>query len=328
MSKVVKKVFRGVKKVVKGIGRAVKKVWTKIKENPILRTIAFAGLAYFGGAALMGGLSGAAGGGGLSGFLTGAGQGLANAWGGLTGAASSAFSGNFATAGSQLAAGAKGQLLTAGGALSTPSGVAGLQYVGTTAKPIAGAGAAGGAAGAATNAATTVATPTPPGTVPAQPGGFYSPSGGGAALTQAANANTPITQAAVQSAAPSLSSQAGLNAALQANSTAIQQGVTNSALAANTATTTKTGLLGSFFSNPYVQAAGVMTGGQMISGYAAGKAQEEMYAAQLREEEEARARYGANMGSYIPQVVWNPVTGRYEIESMTTPAGIQQEMVG
>lgn len=324
MSKVVKKVFRGVKKVVKGIGRAVKKVWTKIKESPVLRTIAFAALAYFGGAALMGGLSGAAGGGGFSGFLTGAGQGLSNAWGGLTGAAGSAVSGNFATAGSQLAAGAKGQLLTAGGTLSTPSGVAGLQFAGTTAKPIAGAGAAGAGAGAAT----TVAAPTVPGTVPAQPTGFYSPSGGGAALTQAANANTPITQAAAQSAAPSLSSQAGLNAALQANSTAIQQGVTNSALSAGAGTTAKTGLLGSFFRNPYVQAAGVMTGGQVMSGYAAGKAQEEMYAAQMQEEEEARARYGANMGSYIPQVVWNPTTGRYEIESMTTPASIQQEMVG
>ena len=87
MSKVVKKVTRGIKKVVKGIKKGVSKVWKKIKKNKIFRAVATAALVYFGGAALMGGFSGMSAG---TGFFSGAGQGIANAWGGLTGAASSA----------------------------------------------------------------------------------------------------------------------------------------------------------------------------------------------------------------------------------------------
>jgi len=296
MSKIVKKVFRGVKKVVKGIGKAVKKVWKAVTKNPILRTIAFAGLMYFGGAALLGGLSGAAGGGGLSGFISGAGQGLTNAWAGVTGAASSVASGNFAQAGAQLGAGAKGTVLGgAQGGVTTAAGSVipgSTDFVGQAAQATAKANQAIGAAGqsagqvatqgAAQGAAQGVAQAATQGA--AKSGGLLAKSGG--------SLFTPAEMAVQQ----------GANAG-------IGTGVSN-AVAANAGAQAG----GGFLSNPLVQYGALQSGGQMLSGYAQGKAQESMYERQLAEEQSALEQYQQNMGSYIPRVVWNPETGRYETE--------------
>lgn len=121
MSKVVKGVGRAVSSVVKGVGNAVKKV----AKSKLGKALLVAAAVYFGGAALMGGMAAPAGS-GLSGFLSGAGQGIANAWGGLTGAASSALSGNFASAGSKLSAGFQGTTVGAlEAAAASPASYAG-----------------------------------------------------------------------------------------------------------------------------------------------------------------------------------------------------------
>tara|TARA_R110001632_G_scaffold44411_1_gene112949 strand:- start:30 stop:809 length:780 start_codon:yes stop_codon:yes gene_type:complete len=113
MSKVVKKIGRSIGKVVKGVAKGVKKVWKKVKQSKVLKAIAIAALVYFGGAALMGGIGGAAGGGGVSGFLSGAAQGMGNAWSSIGAAGSSAMGGNFSAAGSNLMAGVQGQTINA-----------------------------------------------------------------------------------------------------------------------------------------------------------------------------------------------------------------------
>jgi hypothetical protein len=113
MSKVVKKIGRSIGKVVKGVAKGVKKVWKKVKQSKVLKVIATAALVYFGGAALMGSIGGAAGGGGISGALSGAAQGMGNAWSSLSAAGSSVMSGNFSTAGTNLMAGVKGQTVNA-----------------------------------------------------------------------------------------------------------------------------------------------------------------------------------------------------------------------
>jgi hypothetical protein len=289
MSKIVKKVFRGVKKVVKGIGKAVKKVWKAVTKNPILRTIAFAGLMYFGGAALLGGLGGAAGGGGISGFISGAGQGITNAWAGVTGAASSVASGNFAQAGAQLSAGAKGTVL--GGAPGQATTVAGTTIPGST-------DFVGQAAQSTANANQALANAGQSGVGAAQSASQGQGLLGGKALFNPA-------EAAVQ---------AGANQG-------VASGVSN-AVAANTANAGS-----GFLSNPLVQYGALQTGGQMLSGYAQGQAQESMYERQLAEEQSALERYQQNMGSYIPRVVWNPETGRYETE-VTSSQPQNQELMG
>tara|TARA_R110001599_G_scaffold165052_1_gene354476 strand:+ start:2510 stop:3328 length:819 start_codon:yes stop_codon:yes gene_type:complete len=142
MSKVVKKIGRSIKKVVKGVAKGVKKVWKKIKQSKVLKVIATAALIYFGGAALMGGIGGAAGGGGISGALSGAAQGMGNAWGSLSAAGSSVMSGNFGAAGSNLMAGVQGQTINAatGAVTGVASGGANALLANT---PITQAGARG-----------------------------------------------------------------------------------------------------------------------------------------------------------------------------------------
>ena len=142
MSKVVKKIGRSIKKVVKGVAKGVKKVWKKIKQSKVLKVIAVAALIYFGGAALMGGIGGAAGGGGISGALSGAAQGMGNAWGSLSAAGSSVMSGNFGAAGSNLMAGVQGQTINAatGAVTGVASGGANALLANT---PITQAGARG-----------------------------------------------------------------------------------------------------------------------------------------------------------------------------------------
>jgi hypothetical protein len=158
MSKVVKGIGRAVSKVVKGVVNVVKKV-AKSKFGKILIGAA---LVYFGGAALMGGLAAPAGT-GISGFLSGAGQGIANAWTSLTGAASSALGGKFAQAGSQLSAGIQGTTAAAQGAGGAFTGATatGLPTVAGDAANLAvntgGAGGAGAFTGATSTGLPTVA---------------------------------------------------------------------------------------------------------------------------------------------------------------------------
>jgi len=161
MSKVVKKVGRSIKKVVKGVAKGVKKVWKKVKQSKVLKAIAVAALVYFGGAALMGGIGGAAGGGGISGALSGAAQGMGNAWSSIGAAGSSVMGGNFSAAGTNLMAGVKGQTINAatGAATGVVSGGGNALLAGRNIASVPGMTGAnlGFNAGGATNAATSTA---------------------------------------------------------------------------------------------------------------------------------------------------------------------------
>jgi len=106
MSKVVKGVFRAVSKVVKGVVNTVKKV----AKSKIGKIIMAAALVYFGGAAIMGGMQGVSAG---TGFLSGAGTGISNAWTSLLQAGSSALKGSFTEAGKALSAGFQGSTMPA-----------------------------------------------------------------------------------------------------------------------------------------------------------------------------------------------------------------------
>lgn len=124
MSKVVKGITRAVSSVVKGAVNVVKKV----AKSPIGKALIVAAAVYFGGAALMGGL-GAPAGTGLSGFLSGAAQGVSNAWASLGTAASSAMSGNFSQAGSALSSGFQGQVANVGTSAAVNAAPAAAQNV-------------------------------------------------------------------------------------------------------------------------------------------------------------------------------------------------------
>ena len=243
MSKVVKKVTRGIKKVVKGVKKGISKVWKKVKKNKIFRAVATAALVYFGGAALMGGLSGAgaASGGFMSkvgGFFSGAGTGVANAWNGLTGAFSSALDGQWAQAGSQLGQGALGRSVdTVSGAITGAGG----QALGTSKA-------------------------------------FGIPFGPAEGMPTMAQELGLLESTVPKAAADSFWRSTG-------------------------------------------GAAAIMTGGQMVSGYAQGRAQEEMYEREQRAIEEERRRIGENLGAAIPQVRWNPETRQYEVMGSGTPSG-------
>lgn len=152
MSKVVKGVGRAIGNVVKGVANVVKKV----ASSKFGKILVGAALVYFGGAALMGGL-GAGAGTGVSGFLSGAGQGIANAWTSLTGAASSALGGKFAQAGSQLSAGIQGTTAAAQGAGGAFTGATatGLPTVAGDAVNLASTTGGAGGAGAFTGATST-----------------------------------------------------------------------------------------------------------------------------------------------------------------------------
>lgn len=161
MSKVVKSVTRAVSKVVSGASKLVSGVLKgatglvqKIANSKLGKILIAAAAIYFGGAALMGGLQGAAAGSGFWGTISsavqGAGTGIANAWTSLSAATGSALSGNFAQAGSQLGAGIQGTTLA--------SQVAPTVGAATAAAPIATTGAATAAPAAAAPAATAAAT--------------------------------------------------------------------------------------------------------------------------------------------------------------------------
>lgn len=112
MSKVVKGIGRAIGKVVKGVVNVVKKV----ASSKLGKILIGAALVYFGGAALMGGMQGAAAGQGFMGTissgLSGAAQGVANAWTSLGTAATQAIGGNFANAGNALSTGFQGGTAT------------------------------------------------------------------------------------------------------------------------------------------------------------------------------------------------------------------------
>lgn len=142
MSKVVKKIGRGIGKLFKGVKKVVSKAWKAIKKSKLLKTIAVAAAVYFTGGAALGAIGGASG--GVSGMLAGAKAGLSSAWGGVTGAASAVSGGNFAAAGSKLAGGITG----AHGAGATAAGkLAGIaaETTGTAATASANPAIAGGA---------------------------------------------------------------------------------------------------------------------------------------------------------------------------------------
>ena len=139
MSKVVKGIGRAISGVVKGVTNVVKKV-AKSKLGKILITAA---AIYFGGAALQGAMQGASAGSGflgsISSGLSGAAQGVANAWTSLGTAASQAIGGNFANAGNALSTGIQGGSATmAEGALVTqPLSIASAPIAPPTSTPTA-----------------------------------------------------------------------------------------------------------------------------------------------------------------------------------------------
>jgi hypothetical protein len=186
MSKVVKKVTGAVKKVVKGVAKVVKgvvkgaaNVIRKVAKSPIGKALLMAATIYFGGAAVMGAMKGAAAGSGfmgtLSGAVSGAGAGITSAWNGLVGAGSalmggqglgaagqslsSGFMGQAGTSAAASAAGGLGTGLTPGASLGGLSAApaSGVNYALTAGSAAPGSGliasAAGGGAGAATSAA-------------------------------------------------------------------------------------------------------------------------------------------------------------------------------
>lgn len=159
MSKAVKSVRRAVSGVVKGVTKAVKGVVKgvsglvkKISSSKLGRVLIMAAAIYFGGAAIMGGMKGMAAG---TGFMSGAGTGIANAWTGLQAAGSAAMGGNFSAAGSNLSAGFQGTAASAG--IAAPQAVI--------------TGTALGAPGVVAPVAAPAA------------GGFMSSTGGAAAIT-------------------------------------------------------------------------------------------------------------------------------------------------
>jgi hypothetical protein len=171
MSKVVKsvgkavgKVVKGVTKVVKGVVKGVGNVVKKIAKSPIGKALLIAATVYFGGAAIIGGIKGAAAGSGflgtLSGAVSGAGAGITSAWNGLVGAGSALMGGQgLGAAGQSLSSGFMGQA-GAGAAQAAGSGlvqgaIASPVSMGTvTGTALPAAGAAGAVAPAAAASST------------------------------------------------------------------------------------------------------------------------------------------------------------------------------
>ena len=317
MSKVVKKVGKAIGKVVKGVVKGVKKVVKKISKSKFFKVIATAALVYFGGAALMGGFSTI---GTSTSFLQGMSTGLSNAWAGITGATSSVFGAggpNFAQAGSQLAAGAKGAAINpATGAVTSAAGTnigVAKSFAPAVANTTNVAPAVANASGANVNALNLNAGPLNTAAGQTNFVGQAAQSGANvnAALGQAGMAPVPST---LGQAGTTLGQGAGFtpgvsNATLnQMSINSAQQTLANTApLAAKTAPSS-----GGLLSGPYTKPALIMTGGQMISGYAQGKAQEEMMEQQRRDEEARMLAYGQNVGTYIGMPTYNPYTGKYE----------------
>lgn len=310
MSKVVKKVGKAIGKVVKGVVKGVKKVVKKISKSKFFKVIATAALVYFGGAALMGGFSTI---GTSTSFLQGMSTGLSNAWAGITGATSSALGGNFAQAGSQLAAGAKGAAFNPVTGVTTNA--AQTIAAKTAAANTTSAQALANAQGALAN----------PGTL--TPSQLAQQAGGGSLNLNTATSGQMLTKAqtplsSVGGSTP-LSSSGGFTAGA-ANPTVSQLAAQPQGVPLNVSQTLAQNApvpppppppapsSGGLLSGQYTKPALIMTGGQMISGYAQGKAQEEMMEQQRLDEEARMLAYGQNVGTYIGMPTYNPYTGKYE----------------
>lgn len=174
MSKAVKSVGKAVKGVVKGVAKVAKaattvargvvkgvgKLVSRVAKSDIGKALLIAATIYFGGAAFMGAMGGAAAGSGfmgtIAGAVKGAGAGITSAWGGLTSAATAFMGGNMAGAGSALSQGFMGANAAGGAAVAGAAPLAGAASTAATsfanpgllqAANIPGAaGAAGGAA--------------------------------------------------------------------------------------------------------------------------------------------------------------------------------------
>ena len=245
-------------------------------------------------------------------FLQGMSTGLSNAWAGITGATSSALGGNFAQAGSQLAAGAKGATFnTVTGATTN------------AAQTIAAKTAAANttSAQALANAQSALANP---GTL--TPSQLAQQAGGGSLNLNTATSGQMLTKAqtplsSVGGSTP-LSSAGGFTPGA-ANPTVSQLASQPQGVPLNVKQTLAQNAppppppppapsSGGLLKSPYTAPALIMTGGQMISGYAQGKAQEEMMEQQRLDEEARMLAYGQNVGTYIGMPTYNPYTGKYE----------------
>lgn len=122
MSKVVKGVGRAIGKVVKGAAKIATIVPRKLAKSKVGRVVLAAALVYFGGAALMGGMSTI---GTSTSFLSGMGSGLSSAATGIGNAFTALTQGNLSGAGSALSQGftgtaAQGAATAANAAAVTP----------------------------------------------------------------------------------------------------------------------------------------------------------------------------------------------------------------
>lgn len=282
MSKVVKKVGKGISKVVKGVKKAVSSAWKSVKKSPILKTIAIAGLAYFGGAALLGGFGSMGAGGG---FMQGMSAGFSNAMTGVSSAWSSAVGGNFATAGSQLAGG-----LTQAGA--------------------AGAGTVGSVTGNAASLAGLPSSLAPSANGTAGMANYTGLAADSAAKVAGATGQVgAATQAGSQALSQPLFTGQELAGLQQANA-GVGTGLSNATAVGGSTAPSGGGLLSGAANfvkdNPLLSATALNTGGQMLSGYSNARAQEDA-------ERDARLRYGQNVGSFIKQPVWDPQQQRYVV---------------
>lgn len=336
MSKVVKKVGKAIGKVVKGVVKGVKKVVKKIAKSKVFKVIATAALIYFGGAALMGGFSSLSAGGS---FLQGMGTGISNAWSGVTGAFSS---GSFSKAGAQLAAGAKGQ------AINTTTGTitsAGGKVVGTSQAfaPAATGGVptnvvASGAGSGGINATGINTTALPSQSTPLSSAqGFTSPLSNvpqvqtnfvGQAAQTGANVNTALGQAGMapvggQVTVPGVVPPGGGFTTGASNATLNQMAI-NSAQGTltNTAGLTNTApQAAGFFSDPLVKYGAMTVGGGLLSGYAQGRAAENIERQRREDEAAALLAYNENVGTVIGMPVYNPSTGQYEYSNQANAGG-------
>ena len=70
-------------------------------------------------------------------------------------------------------------------------------------------------------------------------------------------------------------------------------------------------------SGDLTKAAVVMSGGQMLSGYAQGKSLEKQERQRRADEAAALLAYQENVGTYIGMPVYNPETGEYEYRNQS-----------
>jgi len=283
-------------KVVKKVGKVIKKVVKGVVKGvkkvwKAVKQSKFLKIAAIAAAVYFGGaalLGGIGGATGGAGFIAGAKAGVASAWGGITGAGTALASGNIAGAGSSLAGGFTG--------------------------------AYGAGAGTVASSLAPIATATPAYTAPGA--GVTTATGGAGAGAGAGAATTGNYLTGASTTAPSGFSSlgnavgAGQATGLNAAAPGAVGGVGGATTAASLAPAVNPGLLG-----PAGQFGTVMVGGQMLQGYAAAKAQEDA-------EEEALARYQANIGGIIQTPVYNPETGRYEVPNLYRSSALQYDQYG